>query len=284
VSQILALIGFGEAARTFADAAGWNAAARAFDVKTLDPNHREAKLADYAASGVRSCESASAALHQATLALSLVTADQACAAAIDAAMAIPAGALFCDMNSVAPDTKRAAAEAIEAAGGRYVDVAVMGPVSPAQLAVPLLVAGPHAEAGAQALREAGFTRIAIAGGTIGAASAVKMIRSVMVKGIEALTAECVIAADRAGVADAVLASLGDEWPAMADYNLGRMLSHGARRAAEMEETARTLEGLGVAPIMTRGTIERQRALGGLGLVPPPDGLAAKLAAIEEAAA
>jgi hypothetical protein len=89
----------------------------------------------------------------------------------------------------------------------------------------------------------------------------------------------VLAAHRAGVVDEVLSSLGGDWMQKADYNLERMLAHGLRRAAEMEESARTLEDLGVAPLMTRGTIARQRALGTLGIA-PPEGLAAKLAALD----
>src|SRR3546814_17845262 len=89
-----------------------------------------------------------------------------------------------------------------------------------------------------------------------------------------------IAAERAGVTKTVLASLGGEWPAQADYNLERMLVHGLRRAAEMEEVAITLDDHGVEPLMTRGTNARQRALGGLG-IPSPAGLAVQRAALAE---
>ena len=111
----------------------------------------------------------------------------------------------------------------------------------------------------QSLAAIGFARIEVAGPNIGDAAAVKMIRSVMVKGIEALTAECILAANRAGVTDAVIASLDAStkargWGERADYNFDRMLAHGTRRAAEMEEVARTLEDLGIAPAMTRATM------------------------------
>ena len=145
------------------------------------------------------------------------------------------------MNSVAPDTKRAAAAAIEAAGGRYVDVAVMAPVHPRGRAVPLLVCGPHAEAARRALARCGFAQCPDRRRAASArASAIKMIRSVMVKGIEALTAECALAAEAAGVRDEVIASLDASWPGAdwaerVDYNLDRMMIHGLRRAAEMEE-------------------------------------------------
>ena len=114
------------------------------------------------------------------------------------------------------------------------------------------------------------------GDDIGRASTIKMLRSVIFKGMEALTAECVLACHRADVLDEVLASLGAEWPALADYRLDRMMVHGVRRAAEMEESAKTLTALGVEPLMTRGTIARQRALGSLQISPIPDTLDAKL--------
>ncbi|RYD46495.1 MAG: DUF1932 domain-containing protein, partial [Sphingomonadales bacterium] len=91
---------------------------------------------------------------------------------------------------------------------------------------------------------------------------------------------CALAAEAAGVRDAVLASLDaswreESWAARFDYNLDRMLAHGTRRAAEMEEVVKTLETLGIGATMTRGTVERQRMLGALtGAVPV--GLNAKL--------
>jgi len=272
-------IGFGEAGAAFARPGD-----RAFDSKTDSPETAGATWASYSRCGVAGCASAREALAGATVVLSLVTADRALAAAEADAVLLEPGALWLDMNSVAPGTKRAAAEAIEAAGGRYTDVAVMSPVLPARRNVPLLVAGPHARDAATALEAIGFANVQIAGARIGDAAAIKMIRSVMIKGVEALTAECALAAGRAGVTDAVLASLDASWKAQGwreriDYNLDRMLAHGSRRAAEMEEVARTLEELGVDPAMTRGTIRRQREIGALGLV-PPDGLEAKLAAIE----
>ena len=262
MESTIALIGFGEAGSTFAKAAGWESAALAFDINP-------ARRAVMEEAGVVVCATAEDALGDADVVLSLVTADSALPAAQDYASLIKPGAIWCDMNSVAPDTKRAAAVAVEAAGGRYVDVAVLAPVDPARLAVPLLVSGAMAENAAAALRDAGFTQVRVVGAQVGQASAIKMIRSVMVKGIEALTDEMMQAATAAGVAEEVLASLDASekplpWAQRAAYNLERMHSHGARRAAEMEESAKTLLGLGVAPVMTRGTVLRQREAAGKG--------------------
>ena len=264
----LAFIGFGEAAQVFAD--GMALPRAAYDRKTDMLATRDAKLADYARFGVEAGSDNSTAIAGAAVILSLVTAAQALPAARETAAAIPAGALFCDMNSVAPETKRAAAAVIEAAGGRYVDVAVMAPVYPARRAVPLLVSVAHAEDGVEALRSAGFTTVRRVEGPVGRASSIKMIRSVMVKGLEALTTECVLAADRARVTDEVISALNASWPGVdwaekADYNLERMMVHGLRRAEEMDEVVKTLEGLGTGSAMTRGTVERQRAIGRLGL-------------------
>jgi 3-hydroxyisobutyrate dehydrogenase-like beta-hydroxyacid dehydrogenase len=279
----LTLIGFGEAGRTFAAAGGWRAMARVYDIKTDRADAAADEMhAAYAGLGVEGRRTAAEALEGAQIVLSLVTADQATPAALDAAQHIAPGTLFCDLNSVSPGRKRTNAAAIEGAGGHYVDVAVMAPVQPAALNVPLLISGPHAEAAADMLRGIGFTKTQICGATIGAASATKMVRSVMVKGIEALTAEMILAADAAGVTEGVLASLGGDWAAKTDYNLDRMLAHGTRRAAEMEEVAQTLQELGIDPLMTEGTIIRQRAMGAmLQGGPMPDGLASKLTVIKD---
>jgi 3-hydroxyisobutyrate dehydrogenase-like beta-hydroxyacid dehydrogenase len=271
----VSVIGFGEAGAALASR-GW----RGYDRKTDFARLRNAKLADFADVGVEACSSAADALERADAVLSLVTADQALAVAENGGRSLPSGVLWFDMNSVAPDTKRAAAHFVEAGGGRYVDVAVMAPVHPKRRAVPLLVSGQHAVVAAATLRTIGFLDVTTIDGPVGAASSIKMIRSVMVKGLEALTAECFLAAEAAGVRDAVAASLDaswrDEcWAAKADYNLERMMEHGTRRAAEMEEVVRTLDALGTGSAMSRSTAERQRTIGGMRMIPPA-GLVMKL--------
>ena len=279
MESTVAQIGFGEAGMAFA-----RPGARAYDLKTDAAATRDAKFADYAASRVIACATAAEALAGADAVMSLVTADQSLPAALGAAPLLAPGALWLDMNSVAPETKREAARAIEAVGGRHVDVAIMSPVHPARLSTPLLVAGPHAAAAAAQLAAMGFTNVRTVGNATGDASAIKMIRSVMVKGIEALTAECMLAADAAGVLDEVLASLDASekprpWAERADYNLDRMLVHGERRAAEMEEVVRTLAALGLSPILSLGTADWQQGIGEL-RIDPPQGLTAKLAALK----
>lgn len=282
MQDVISFIGFGEAGAALA--ADWLpeiARARAFDVKTDDPAARSPKLQDYARAAVDGCGTLAEALDDASAAISVVTADQALAAATAAAALLSPGLFWLDMNSVAPHTKRTAAARVDAAGGRYVDVAVMSPVQPLRRNVPLLVSGPHAGDAVALLNRLGFTNVRSVGGEVGAASSVKMVRSVMVKGLEALTAECLLAAEAAGVRDEVIASLDASWPGAdwqrrADYNLDRMIVHGRRRAAEMDEVVHTLDTLGIDAALSRATAARQRAIGSVAVC-PPEGLGAKLA-------
>jgi len=274
----LSFIGFGEAAQAFRPALRARSVA-AYDRKTDSASTRAVKYSEYGAADVTGCVAPDEALAECAAALSLVTADQAFAAA-EAATGLPVGSFWFDMNSVAPETKRAAAAAIKAAGGRYVDVAVMAPVEATGAAVPLLVSGPWAEDASAFLRGIGFGNVRPLDGPVGAASSVKMIRSVMVKGIEALSAECVLAASAAGVLDEVVASLNASWPganwaARFDYNLDRMIVHGSRRAAEMDEVIAALDALDTGSAMSRATATCQRTIGAAA-IEAPAGLQAKL--------
>jgi len=271
----IAFLGFGEAAQAFL--AGWRSRADfaapivAYDVKTDSPDARvrDAKRADYAAAHVVEEASAPAALAGAPLVFSVVTADQAEAAARAALPGLAREAFFFDCNSCAPQTKARSAERVEAAGGRYVDVAVMAPVHPRLHRSPLLISGPHAEAAAAALRSLDMAP-KVHAGPVGSSSAIKMIRSVMIKGLEALACECALAGRAAGVDAVVLASLdetfpGFDWKKRIAYMMERVMTHGVRRAAEMREVALTVDEFGLDGAMSRGAVAWQQRIGALGL-------------------
>lgn len=276
MSTKFCLIGFGEAAQAFTASAGWAGTTCGYDIKLDAPEQAGLLREIYKSCGVNACPSNAAAVTGASMIASLVTADQSLEAARETAAHLTNGAVFFDMNSVSPARKQAAARLIEDAGGSYADVAIMAPVQPAAMNVPLLVSGRDADHAVASLKSLGFSNVRAVGEKVGEASAIKMIRSVMVKGIEALTAECLIAAESAGVTQSVLRSLGDDWAGRADYNLGRMLVHGVRRACEMDEVCATLASLGVEPVLSRAAMSRQRELGAIGAGHAPGGLAEKL--------
>ena len=208
--------------------------------------------------------SASRAVHDADVVFSTVTADQAIAAAETSAAFIKPGAFWCDLNSCAPVSKQIAASKIQSAGGRYVDVAVMAPVYPKKNEVPLLISGEWAREIAPVLEDLPM-HFRIVDGPVGRASSIKMVRSIMVKGLEALTAECTLAAIAADVVDEVLPSLKSGHPqidveARAVYNFERSMVHGIRRAAEMEEVSKMLSDLGLPNNMSKGSANWQKAI------------------------
>jgi 3-hydroxyisobutyrate dehydrogenase-like beta-hydroxyacid dehydrogenase len=281
----VAFVGFGEAAQAFW--AGWKSAAapaaRAFDIATDIASRRPDKLRDYRRTGMDGAATLTEALHDAEVVFSLVTADNAQAAATAAAGMLPRGALWLDCNSCAPQTKQKSAEPIEAAGGRYVDVAVMAPVHPRLHRTPLLISGPHSEAALSALAALGMEAHAVSD-MVGTASSIKLCRSIMIKGLEALTAECVLAGRQLGVEGKVLATLdetfpGLDWQRRAAAMLERSVVHGRRRAAEMRETAAMIESLGLPGRMSHATATWQQQIGELELRVGRDDLAASADAI-----
>jgi len=273
----IAFIGLGEAASAFLS--GWGpdvaGSVTAYDIKTANGATAQ-EIADRAAHlGIRNCATPDEALADAQLVFSTVTADQAEIAAEAYALFLEAGAIWCDLNSCAPETKRRAHRLIAAAGGVYLDVAVMSPVHPKLNMVPCLVSGARAEELAPTLAALPMD-VRVVGDAVGRASSIKMVRSIMVKGLEALTAECTLAAVAAGVGGEVFPSLKSgaphlDVPERAAYNFERSIVHGKRRAAEMDEVARMLGDLGLPNDMALATSAWQQRLAQSGVEIPGGG-------------
>jgi len=304
-SPRLSFIGFGEAGQAIAAGLRESGMAGISAWDLLFPDGAGAKLrhagetmgvrlAASAAEAVRGADiivSAAEAVRGADIIVSAVTAASSLAAAQSVAPHLEGNPFFLDINSVSPGRKRDTARLLEGSA-RYVDVAILAPIHPKRHQTPVLLAGPHARAVLPLLIDELDMRGAIASDAVGAAAALKMIRSVMIKGIEALTAECFLAAQRAGIVDEVAVSLTNNYPALdwnkvIEYNLERMASHGIRRADEMEQSAATLRELGIEPLMTNGIVARQRQIGELGKEEPlraakASGRAAMLEALNKA--
>ncbi len=267
----ICFIGFGEAGQAIASGLRESGVEMisAWDVLFPAREGEKLRLAGEAI-GMRCASSAADAVYGADAIVSAVTAASSLEAAQSVKPHLAGSPFFLDINSVSPGRKQETAKFLGAVA-RYVDVAVLAPIHPARHRTPMLIAGPHAHAVAPVLGALDM-RASIAGAEIGAAAAIKMVRSVMIKGIEALTLECFLAASRAGVVDEVATSMknnypGLDWAKVVPYNLERMASHGERRAAEMEESADTLRELGVEPLMTMATVRRQREMGQIGKQP-----------------
>ncbi len=264
----ISFIGFGEAGQAIASGLRETGVESMSAWDILFQQSAGEKLRQAAqAIGVRCAQSAADAVRDADIIVSAVTAASSVAAAQSVGSRLAGAPYFLDINSVSPGRKQETAKVLGKTA-RYIDVAVIAPIHPARHQTPMLLAGPDAQAVVPTLTSLGM-RVSVAGSEIGAAAAIKMVRSVMIKGIEALTLECFLAASRAGVVDEVATSMnnnypGLDWAKIVPYNLERMANHGERRAAEMEEVADTLRELGVEPLMATATIKRQREMGQIG--------------------
>jgi 3-hydroxyisobutyrate dehydrogenase-like beta-hydroxyacid dehydrogenase len=265
----LCFIGFGEAGQAIASGlrdTGLETIA-AWDI--LFPVSEGAKLKQAGEKiGARLASSAADAVRGSDIIISAVTAASSLEAAKSVAPHLTGNPYFLDINSVSPGRKKET-EKLLGAKARYVDVAILAPIHPARHQTPLLLAGPHAETVMPLLIDELEMRGAIAGAEVGQAAGLKMIRSVMVKGIEALTLECFLAASRAGIVNEVAASLKNNYPTLdwnkvIEYNIERMASHGIRRADEMDQVAETLREFGLDPLMAEATSTRQREMGQIG--------------------
>ncbi|MBI5258658.1 MAG: NAD(P)-dependent oxidoreductase [Burkholderiales bacterium] len=257
----IALIGYGEVGRILAeDLAPQGHALAAFDLK-LGGAAGDAMRTHATQLGVRLTSSHAQAVRGAELVVSAVTASQAVPVAEACAEGLLPGAYFLDFNSASPGAKLRAAQWIDGAGGRYVEGAVMTSVPPYRIRVPLLLGGPHAAALAPVLQPLGFAP-KVADARLGVASATKMCRSVMIKGLEAMVIESFTTARHYGVEDAVIASLyetfpGVDWEKQAAYFFQRVIEHGRRRSEEVREVAETVREAGLTPWSATGTAERQ---------------------------
>jgi 3-hydroxyisobutyrate dehydrogenase-like beta-hydroxyacid dehydrogenase len=268
----LGFVGFGEAA--FHLAKGLREAGvkhtSAFDIHRHTPRLGE-KIQERARETRTELVEFSAALTAgADVIISAVTADQAADAAEQTAPYLTSRHIYADLNSVSPRMKQKVGDTITRSGARFVEIAVMGPIPPHLHKTPMLIGGVAAPEFQEMFAPYGMRMDVVSTDQIGRAAAVKMFRSVIYKGLEALIFECVLGASQYGAEPRVFASLaesfpGIDWKKLADYMVGRVVVHGERRAREMDEVASTLEELGIEPMMAAATARRMDWAADLGL-------------------
>lgn len=259
------LLGLGEVGQVLATDISSRAVFTAWDTKF--PEASSAPCSAATKLGIAVARNAGEAVDDADLIISAVTAAQCVAAARSAAPHLKSGAWYLDLNSVSPGTRVEAAQCIADAGGRYVEAAVMSPISPKRLASPILLGGPHAGEFLEQGRSLGFSAACPFSANIGAASAAKMCRSVVVKGLESLIMESLLSARHFGVEETVVESLRawlgrENDDGFAEYMLSRALIHGRRRAEEMREVARSVREAGLQPRMSEACAGWQDWAGG----------------------
>lgn len=261
----IGLIGYGEVGKTFAlglkDKPGVRTVG-AWDLKFIDPAQQAGEQAHAAGAGVAAHPSMGALCQASTLVISAVTASNTLGVAQEAAPRLRPGTVFLDLNSASPGTKQQCAALVEAAGAHYVEAGVMTSVPPYGIRVPMLLGGERAAELAEALSAWGLDTKAVSE-RLGVASAIKMSRSVMIKGLEALVIESYTTARAYGVEDHVLPTLQEtfpsiDWSRQGAYFFSRVVQHGQRRAEEMREAANTVHEAGFAPTMSSAIADKQQ--------------------------
>jgi 3-hydroxyisobutyrate dehydrogenase-like beta-hydroxyacid dehydrogenase len=263
--QRIGLIGYGEVGKVFA--AGLKSksgvsAVGAWDLKFSSSLHSATERAHAAQAGIKAHDSMQSLCQDSDFILCAVTASNTLAVAEAAAPCLRAGAMFLDLNSASPGTKQQAAALVDAAGAHYVEAGVMTSVPPYGIRVPMLLGGARADELAHALCAWGLDAKSVSE-QLGVASAIKMCRSIMIKGLEALVIESYATARAYGVEDQVLPTLAEtfpsiDWPQQGAYFFSRVVQHGKRRAEEMRESAHTVREAGFAPLMAAAIAEKQQ--------------------------
>jgi 3-hydroxyisobutyrate dehydrogenase-like beta-hydroxyacid dehydrogenase len=266
----ISFIGFGEVGQTFAKDLLKRNGVRiaAYDLKFDEPGGQDANKAIAQAMGVRAATSAADASREARVVISAVTAAATLQVAREAAGYLAPGQLYLDVNSASPRTKQMAAKVVESAGAKYVEGAVMAAVAGPGLKVPILAGGPSASFAAGLLNALGMSLTPLST-EHGRASATKLARSVVMKGLEAVLLESRAAARHWDVESEVLASLretypGIDWAQLADRCAERVAKHGLRRAQEMREAGDMLNEMGRDPELCRAiaAFQERTARGG----------------------
>ncbi len=259
----IGFVGFGEAgfhiARGLREAGLGHIAA--FDINTHTPGLSEKIQRRAVESGITLVESNAELAAVSDIVLSTVTANRAREAAEQTTPFLESRHIYADLNSVSPALKEAIGQLVESRGAQFVEIAIMSPVPPHGHRVPMFLCGLHAQLLVDRFAPYGM-KLEVISEQIGAASATKMCRSIIVKGLEALLLECVLGAVPYGADERVFATLeetmpGMNWKKLASYMVGRVVEHGERRARELEEVAATLRAIGVEPIMAEATVKRQ---------------------------
>ena len=266
----IAIIGYGEVGKIFSkgllDQSNVGQIS-SWDLKFIDPILCKFELEHVKQAGVKAALSMGEACAEADLVISAVTASNTLSVAKEASAYLKPGSIFLDLNSASPGTKQEAALVIEGQGSSYVEAGVMTSVPPYGIKVPMLLGGEKAQELSEVLINWGMDAKAVSP-KLGIASAIKMSRSIMIKGMESLVIEAYSTARFYGVEEYVLPTLVEtfpqiDWTEQGAYFFSRVVQHGKRRSEEMREAARTVSETGMPSLMASAIADKQAWVAGI---------------------
>jgi 3-hydroxyisobutyrate dehydrogenase-like beta-hydroxyacid dehydrogenase len=268
---VFAFIGFGELGSSLAEGLGRSGAnlVRAYTPERSQPAATAALEGRFRRTEARRSMSLQEAVAGATAVLSVVPADASRGVAQRCAPLLDRGAYYVDLTAAPVEDMEFAAVLVEQVGALYVDAAVLGTVATSGFEVPILASGPGAR-GWQALVDPEGLVVEAIDAPAGHATLLKLLRSVYMKGREALILEMMLAARRYGLEDRVAESIrgpGEQVPfaALAERVLCALAVHAERRADELLASSEVVRAAGVDPVTTCAGSEVLRRLAELEL-------------------
>lgn len=224
-------------------------------VLLCDQKPTDATVQVAAAVGAELVTTIDARLAESDLVISAVFGGIAHEVANEALPFMKANAIYADFTTADPVSMIESAAQAERLGLRFVDVAITGAIALTQGATPLLCAGDGAEA-VQTLMRASGAPIKIAGKRAGDASTLKLLRSIFTKGLEALSVECLVAAEKKGLRSELYDVLSDiDQMSLKTFMESSVLSHvvhAPRRLKEVMEAKRQMEKDHIEPLALNG--------------------------------
>jgi 3-hydroxyisobutyrate dehydrogenase-like beta-hydroxyacid dehydrogenase len=254
---VLAFIGFGELGTSLAEGLGHTGSnlLRAYTPERSQPAAVAALEARLLRAGAQRSSSLKEAVAGATAVLSVVPAGASREVAESCAPLLARGAYYVDLTAAPVADKEVAADVVAQAGALYVDAAVLGTVATSGFQVPIVACGPGAP-GWRTLVEPEGLVVEVLDAPAGHATRIKLLRSVYMKGRDALILEMMVAARRYGLEEMVVRSIqgpGETVPfaALAERVLCALAVHADRRADELLASSEVVRAAGIDPVITR---------------------------------
>jgi 3-hydroxyisobutyrate dehydrogenase len=251
----IAIIGCGEVGRCYAETL-----LGTHSLSLCDPNPQPAARDLAARLGTALHSAPGDWLSKIDLTLSCVVGTASLSAARNCFAHIREGTTFADLTTADPAQIRVAASEAAVLGIQFVDVAIMGAIALSGARTPLLFAGDGAPAVQNLFNACGAKTRILNGGKPGDAAALKLLRSVFTKGMEALSVECLAAAERQNVRTALYDVLSDidETPLrdFLEMLVRTHVLHAMRRLHEVEEAERQLRLSGLPSLVLPGVRAR----------------------------
>jgi 3-hydroxyisobutyrate dehydrogenase len=279
----IAIIGAGEVGRTYAKAVAEQSVHTAI---LCDPHPNDATLRLVAEAGLTLHRQAGTWLADADRVWLCVIGDLALPVCRDLLDYLRPGTVVVDLTTAAPGDKRSAFNLAAEHHIQYVDAVILGAIALTAAATPLLAAGPVGHEAMRDFADLGAPVRILPQAGAGDAAALKLLRTILTKGLEALAVECLVAAEKQGIRAELYDAMSDVdaagFTSFLDMLVRTHIQHSGRRLHEVQRAEAQLTSLGLPASMLAASQQVfARTTKATAQNPPPDGATADVEAALE---